>query len=290
MLGAEPFHRTLRFSAGDTPDGRWAAVHADPHPALAGAVRLYQGFSGLSPKPLRRRELPFGNIVLILNFGPRYRMVDRETGAGEWRSSFVAGLHDSYVLVDNDCIDRCLHIDLSPLAAYRLLKAPMVHFHNRTVEFGDVLGPDADDLLDRLFQAADWQARFAILDRWLLRQLTAAPLPSAEIAWAWERIEAARGAVRISDIASALDWSRKRLVAGFREAIGVPPKTLGRVLRFHHALEQLSEDSGPAAEIAASCGYADQPHMIREFRAVCGMTPGEMASRGWPHSDSVVEA
>ena len=290
MRGAEAFRRALRFSGGETPDGRWAAVHTDPHPALAGAVRLYQGYSGMSPRPLRRRELPFGNIVLILNFGPRYRMVDRETGAGEWRSSFVAGLHDSYVLVDNGCIDRCLHIDLSPLGAYRLLRTPMVHFHNRTVEFGDVLGSEVDGLLDRLLQAPDWLARFAILDRWLLGRLMAAPPPSVEIAWAWRRIEAARGAVRIADIATALDWSRKRLVAGFREEIGVPPKTLGRVLRFHHALEQLSEEACPAAEVAASCGYADQAHMIREFRAVCGMTPGDMAGRGWPHSDSLVEA
>ena len=96
--------------------------------------------------------------------------------------------------------------------------------------------------------------------------------------------------MRIADITATLGWSRKRLVAGFREQVGVPPKTLGRVLRFHHALELLSGTGGPAAEIAAACGYADQAHMIREFRAVSGLTPGAMASRGWPRSDSLVEA
>ncbi len=290
MWGGTPFHRALHFSRGETADGRWAAVRADPHPALGDAVRLYQGFSGVAPRPLRRRELPFGNIVLILNFGPRYRMIDRATGAAETRGSFIAGLHESYALVDNGCIDRCLHVDLSPVAAYRLLRTPMVALKERTVELGDLIGREADRLLDRLHDAGDWQARFAMLDSWLLESLARTSPGSPEVAWAWRRIESRRGAVKIAEIATALDWSRKRLVAGFREQVGIPPKTLGRVLRFHHALELLSDGAGPAAEIAHTCGYADQAHMIREFRAVSGLTPGAMARRGWPQSDSVAEA
>lgn len=290
MDGALALERALQFSGGESPDGRWAAVRADPHPALADMVRLYQGYSGIAPRPLRRRELPIGNVVLILNFGPRYRMVDRETGKSEPLGSFVAGLHDSYVLVENDHIDRCLHIDLSPPGAYRLLQMPVADLQNRTVEFRDVLGRPTDDLLDRLYEAGDWAARFAMLDAWLLERMVGGRPPSREIAWAWRRIEAQRGAVRIADIAAALGWSRKRLVAGFREQVGVPPKTLGRVLRFHHALELLSATGDPAAEVAAACGYADQAHMIREFRAVSGLTPGAMAGRGWPRSDSMLEA
>lgn len=290
MHGADPFTRALRFSGGATPDGRWAAVRTDPHPALAEVVRLYQGFSGVSQHPLRRRELPFGNIVLILNFGPRYRMVDRAGGAGALRGSFLAGLHDSYVLVDNDHIDRCLHVDFSPIGAYRLLRIPMAHLQDRTVEFSDVLDAEADRLLDRLYAAPGWPARFAILDAWLLDRLAGAHAPSPDILWAWRRIEQRRGAARIGDIAASLGWSRKRLVAGFREQIGIPPKTLCRVLRFHHALERLSGGASPAADVAAACGYADQAHMIREFRAVSGLTPGAIAARGWPQPDGTVEA
>lgn len=288
MRGAEPIHRTLRFSGGQTPQGCWAAVRTEPHPALVDTVRLYQGYSGITPRPVRRRELPVGNVVLILNFGPDYRMVDRDSGRSEARSSFIAGLHRSYVLVDNDRIDRCLHVELSPLGAYRLFRTPMVGFQDRTVEFADVLGPDAEHLLERLYLARDWSSRFAILDSWQLRRLAEAPPPSREIAWAWKRIERRRGAVRIADIAASLDWSRKRLVAGFREEIGIAPKTLGRVLRFHHALETLSGSGCPAAEVAAACGYADQAHMIREFRAISGLTPGAIAETGRPQSDSVI--
>lgn len=290
MWGATPFHRALRFSSGETADGRWAAVHTDPHPDLAGAVRLYQGFSGVSPRPIRRRELPFGNIVLILNFGPCYRVIDRQTGAGETRGSFVAGLHERYVLVDNDHIDRCVHVDLSPPVAHRLLRMPMAALHERIVELRDLIGAEADRLLDRLAGAVDWQARFAILDSWLLDRVAPARPASPEIAWAWRQIESRRGAIRIAAIADTLDWSRKRLVAGFREQIGIPPKTLCRVLRFRHAIELFSVEAGPAAEIADACGYADQAHMIREFRTVSGLTPGAMAAQGWPVSDSVIDA
>ena len=271
--------RTLTFSHGESPADRWACVQTDPHPALADVVRLYQGYVGVSERPIRRRELPFGNVVLILNLGPPYRMVD-PAGGGADRSSFVAGLHGSYVLIDNRGIDRCLHVDLTPLGAYRFLRVPMHHFANRAVELSDVLGVDADRLIARLHDTDDWPSRFAILDAALLNRMAGARPVSREVAWAWRQLEFHNGMIRIADIAGALGWSRKRLVAGFREQIGVPPKMLARVLRFHHARGLLGACDTDAAQVAATCGYADQAHMIREFRAISGWTPSTVPPRG----------
>jgi len=37
--------------------------------------------------------------------------------------------------------------------------------------------------------------------------------------------------------------------------------------------------------LAHYCGYYDQSHMIREFRALSGFTPSEYFSEGVPYSD-----
>jgi AraC-like DNA-binding protein len=43
------------------------------------------------------------------------------------------------------------------------------------------------------------------------------------------------------------------------------------------AVELLRRDDGSRlAEIAAACGYADQPHLNRDFRDLAGLAPGAL--------------
>ena len=59
---------------------------------------------------------------------------------------------------------------------------------------------------------------------------------------------------------------------------GWPPSSMARISRVHAVLQR---DSGQqphlsGAEIAAQCGYSDQPHMIRECKALTGHTPARL--------------
>src|SRR5215216_1115262 len=89
--------------------------------------------------------------------------------------------------------------------------------------------------------------------------------------WAWERLRQAQGQVRVAALNQELGWSRKRLVARVREQLGLPPKAVGRLLRFEHARRLAGTMSW--GELAFTCGFADQPHLISEFRAFTGQTP-----------------
>lgn len=60
-------------------------------------------------------------------------------------------------------------------------------------------------------------------------------------------------------------------------AFGYGPRTLGRVLRLQRVLPLL--DAGvPLAEVAHRAGYADQPHLSREVRALTGRSPAALAA------------
>jgi AraC-like DNA-binding protein len=63
--------------------------------------------------------------------------------------------------------------------------------------------------------------------------------------------------------------------------VGLAPKALARTLRFQNALRLAGRGlSRSWSGIAAECGYADQAHLIREFRALSGATPAERADDG----------
>ncbi|TIU04954.1 MAG: helix-turn-helix transcriptional regulator, partial [Mesorhizobium sp.] len=74
-------------------------------------------------------------------------------------------------------------------------------------------------------------------------------------------------------------WSRKHLAGKFSNAIGVGPKTLSRIVRFNRALGLSRQDQSDWADIAADCGYADQAHLVREFRDLAGETPTTLAAQ-----------
>src|SRR5262249_37661616 len=104
--------------------------------------------------------------------------------------------------------------------------------------------------------------------------------PSPEIASALDVLARTAGAARVRDIAADIGWSRKHLSRRFVNEIGVAPKTLALVLRFHRACALArSAGGGGWASIAVEAGYADQAHLTRDFRVFTGETPTEWAAR-----------
>jgi AraC-like DNA-binding protein len=101
--------------------------------------------------------------------------------------------------------------------------------------------------------------------------------PTREIDWAWRQLDLSRGSIRVQKISERLGWTRKRLVRAFRDDIGIPPKGLARVLRFRRALAEFgSRKIVDVSQVAVGCGYSDQAHMIRDFKDLSGLTPGEL--------------
>ena len=77
----------------------------------------------------------------------------------------------------------------------------------------------------------------------------------------------------ISRIADGVGWSHKHLIARFRQHVGLAPKTASRLIRFDGVLRRLERSPLDWAQLAADAGYADQAHLVRDFRAFTGTTP-----------------
>jgi AraC-like DNA-binding protein len=215
---------------------------------------------------MRRREGPGAHSVLLVSFGEDWQI------DGERVQSFAGGLHVRQVTTEHGGRASGIHVNLAPPAAYALFGLPLDALAQRVVPLEDVL--DEPSLADRLHAAEGWRARFALLDGILLRRFGESTAASREVAWAWSRLVETGGRVAVGSLAAELGWSRKRIVARFREQVGLPPKAAARLLRFERA-RSLAEREAQRdwARIALECGYYDQSHLINDFRAVTGRTP-----------------
>jgi AraC-like DNA-binding protein len=262
------------------PDGPafWEAIDGEPHPRLRAGVESYTGYAEHATRPMRRLEVPFAGIPLIISLGPTL-LVD-----GVRHGSFVAGLDDSATITEYAGEQRGIQVNLTPLGARRLLGLPMCELVRRVVALDDVLGaPRAAALVGRLRDAPDWAARFALLDAFLLARLDAAAPVAAELEHAWARLNATAGTIEISRLATEVGWSRRHLAARFQCEVGLSPKAVARILRFARVTGALRAQGGRGlAEIAYAAGYADQAHLNRDFRAFAGTTPTDFAARLLP--------
>jgi AraC-like DNA-binding protein len=78
----------------------------------------------------------------------------------------------------------------------------------------------------------------------------------------------------LGSLAAEVGYSERQLRRAFEHYVGISPKRYGRIMRFQRLLDRLRR--GPQltwANLAQSCGYADQPHLIREVREFAGVAP-----------------
>jgi AraC-like DNA-binding protein len=206
--------------------------------------------------------------------------------------SLIGGLHTTSALVAHGGAQSGIQIRLSPLGARALLGMPAGVLAGQDVAAADVLGTQAGELQERLAETDSWPVRFAILDRTFARRLAGVHPPPRPVSEAWRLLLGSGGQLPVAAIAGQVGWSERQLTKRFRQEIGLTPKAAARVVRFHRARHELQSqlaDDGDTdiAAVAASCGYFDQPHLVRDFRQFAGLPPSHWVREEFPKRTSV---
>ena len=280
--------RRLRVLRHESDSGTWELVRSVPAPGLHRHVVEYEGYVERgATEGLLRQQVPTTLVPLILNFGSAWAAADEPGGRHELHDSFVAGLYERSTYVAASGPASCLQINLTPLGAHTLLGVPMSELANRIVSVEEVARTLAP-LVDRLEDRDSWEKRFELLDDFLVRRLANARALADDVAWAWAALERTGGRAPIGWICERLGRSRRHLAARFRDEIGLPPKTVARIMRFDRAVARIGGGGTTLAEVAFECGYFDQAHMNRDFRQFAGTSPAAFAPRIRPDDGGVV--
>jgi AraC-like DNA-binding protein len=226
------------------------------------------------------RLLPIGAIEAVLHRGSPFRQVSPEGAPRRLTAGVIAGQQTGPLDIQPEGPIATMGIRFLPGGAYPFLGMPLDALTDCLASFEDVWGAGGRRLEERLLDAPDDASRVGISEAFLLERLEAAARRDDAVEAAAGEIRRRRGRVRVADLSGASGVSARQLERRFATALGLPPKSLARIVRFQAMLRAIDRGARPDwAGLAADFGFCDQAHLVNEVRRLSGLTPRGLAAR-----------
>jgi AraC-like DNA-binding protein len=232
-----------------------------PIPAIAHLVRHFLILESPGRGTTIHRLIPDGNPGIVFTYGASFEA---------FPTSFVYGqVTRPHPIVSTGAVGVFIAV-LRPYALYLLTGLPAHTLTDKVLPLQQVWGRDAGVFEERLLKAESDQQRLDLVQRFLLQRQT--PLPDPEIVYSLDRLT--QQGLEIEALAIELSIRRRTLERMFQTTIGIPPKQFAGILRTQHFLKALHQTES-LTQLAYEFGYYDQSHLIRDFKAKTGITPGK---------------
>lgn len=247
-----------------------------------GAQPIYYG--EIAPEPeLRPWVAAYWHFRVVDEAGPIAHSVPPDGSVSLWCTSRTDGIgvlgpHVHPRITEVRGGDVLWGMRLWPGASGVLVDLDPRELRDRSIPPGWLdLGPWATPLAEALGTVDDEQGAARTWDSTLATVLPTRPALDARVMSAVFAIIRSRGTAAIPEVAAQVGLSPRQLRRRFVAAVGLTPKELARVRRLRASLVAVvGEADGPWVTLAAAFGYADQAHLIREYRAVVGLTPAAL--------------
>ena len=259
-----------------------------PGSPVSTLVETFWAMSDSGGSASRRLVCPHGTMELVINLADRNLSFFDERSAQCVRVPLLAGAYSKSFLIDPAEYTRVLGVRFKAGRAGLFFRVPAHELQNTDVALEDLYPGEGERLLDQLLSARGLREQFQILEVYLARRLPRATPLHPGIEHAIDEFMHRPGARAISAVQAEVGLSHTRFIQLFRESVGLTPNVFCRIQRFRSVLRQI-ETGRPVrwADVAADCGYFDQAHLIRDFRAFSGLTPGAYLSEaGRPRTEA----
>lgn len=167
-------------------------------------------------------------------------------------------------------IGVCFH----PYGIQQIFKVSLQELKNQSIELDLILGKEGKALAEQVIQASNNAQRLEVLTQFLHKKIRSASSIDPQIFGSIQKIYARKGALNMDEITKDVWLSRRQFERKFNELTGIRPKLLARIIRFQTSLKMKEKPIESLSALAYDCGYFDQSHFIRDFKAFSGLSPG----------------
>lgn len=235
-----------------------------PGPLLTASVECFWTSTvRTAPRtPSFHRVLPDGCMDLLFDF----------MAPGDQRASVIGTMTQPFIVTTTGPVDLLgIRFRSGGLSAF--LRMDAAELTDDRVSLANFWGPLAGEIWCSLGEATAAN-RPKLLREMLLARTNGRIQTAPFIHHCVTRIESACGGLRIGDLEKSTGLSARQLERKFTRHLGISPKTFARVVRFKNVAAAAATPTPPDwAALAGDFGYADQSHLVREFKTFSGLTP-----------------
>jgi AraC-like DNA-binding protein len=253
-----------------------------PGPPLSEFVDYFWLFDG-GQAPRKERIVPSGTSELVINLRDDEIRIHHPAHSKQHRrlsGAVLSGPYSSILVVDAMQHESMLGVHFKPGGAFPFLNTLTSELTDAHADLADLWGRPANQLRERLCDAVAPRDRFQIMEQVLIDRLRRSPKGRRAIATALAAFGPCGTGASVRDVAREVGLCQRRFRKVFAAQVGLTPKIFCRILRFQRVRTMAKQIEKPDwAQIASTCGYFDQSHLINDFQEFSGFSPTEYLRR-----------
>lgn len=252
-----------------------------PSDALSSYIHHFWILKDNDADIITERVIPIGCMQMVFHRG--YRL---DNGYTVPLQSFVGGQAITFYDVCSAGNLDMIVVVLQPYAAQFLLHQPVHHFSGCKIPTDDTSDMELKELSKRIAEDHNDMNCIGLIEKFFIKRLL--DVSNYEIK-RWQTVQQYINfspSVDITTLADTVCLGERQFRRAFNQKFGISPKQFLRIIRIQRVLFFLQHTPDITfVQLAYSCGFSDQSHMIKEFRTFSGYTPEEYVAICSPKSD-----
>lgn len=239
-----------------------------PSALLAPYIETYWTAYGFGEPEESHRILPDGcvDIIFSLNSSVHFGLNPFRPNIIGTMTTFCNGSYTSDV--------NLVGIRFRPAGFTAFCRVPVYEFTDKRIDLTLV-----ESLFDERFYASlpekgTTEEVIRHIDLYFIQKLNNIFSPEVQIAYSVNLIRQSNGLLLLNEIAGKSCLSLRHFERKFKIAVGISPKAFCKIVKFQYACDYLKTNKKASLfTTAVDCGYYDQAHLIKDFKALSGTPP-----------------
>lgn len=191
-------------------------------------------------------------------------------------NSFLYGQITQFKNVELASDTPLIIVVLQPTGLNKLLGIPAFELCDNIINLEDIFGKESKELEEKIMEASSIQEKLNFLNLFFTSfSLNNLKKKEKIVSVSIDFILKNKGLISNNQLVKFTGYTERHIERLFIESVGINPKNFANIIKLHGFLQYLKNktEETKLTQIAYLSGYADQSHLIKEFKKITGLTP-----------------